>query len=163
MRSRTCSPTRTGAFPPHHVTFDRGHGRTEIREITCTSQVASLDFPGVYQAFRLRRETFNLWGNPIRSETAYGIASLTTHQANPADIAALVRGQWQIENRVHYVRDVTYDEDHSQVRTGAAPQVMSTMRNIAISLLRLTGWKNIKQATEKLSRRLDQILALLGV
>lgn len=85
------------------------------------------------------------------------------HQANPADIAALVRGQWQIENRVHYVRDVTYDEDRSQVRTGAAPQVMATMRNVAISLLRLAGWQNIKQATEKLSRRLDQILALLRV
>ena len=64
---------------------------------------------------------------------------------------------------MHYVRDVTYDEDRSQVRTGAAPQVMATMRNIAISLLRLAGWKNIKQATEKLSRRLNKILALLGV
>ena len=69
-----------------------GHGRVEIREITRSSQIASLDFPGVYQAFRLRRETCDLWGNPLRSETAYGIASLTAHQANPADIAALVRG-----------------------------------------------------------------------
>ena len=42
-------------------------------------------------------------------------------------------------------------------------QVMATMRNIAISLLRLTGWKNIKQATEKMSRRVGQILTLLGV
>jgi predicted transposase YbfD/YdcC len=68
-----------------------------------------------------------------------------------------------IDDFSHYVRDVTYDEDRSQVRTGAAPQVMATMRNVAISLLRLAGWQNIKQATEKLSRRLDQILALLRV
>lgn len=117
----------------------------------------------MFQAFRLQRDTFDLCGNPIRSETAYGIASLTTHQANPADVAAFARGQWQIENRVHYVRDVTYDEDRSQVRIGSAPQVMATMRNAAISLLRLAGWTNIKQATEKMSRRIGQILALLGV
>jgi hypothetical protein len=96
-----------GLSPPHHVTFDRGHGREEIRTTTCTSDVASLDFPGVFQAFRIHRETLGLAGNPLRSETAYGISSLSSHQANPADIAALVRGQWEIENRAHYVRDVT--------------------------------------------------------
>lgn len=74
-----------------------------------------------------------------------------------------MRGHWGIENRAHYVRDVTYDEDRSQLRTGSAPQVMATMRNTAISLLRLAGWTNIKQATEKLSRRLDQLLALLSI
>jgi predicted transposase YbfD/YdcC len=107
--------------------------------------------------------TTDLHGNPKRAETAYGISSLTTYQANPADIAALVRSHWQVENRAHYVRDVTFDEDRSQVRTGSAPQIMAGMRNAAISLLRLAGWTNIKQATEKLSRRLDQILTLLGV
>lgn len=74
-----------------------------------------------------------------------------------------MRGHWGIENRAHYVRDVTYDEDRSQLRTGSAPQVMATMRNTAISLLRLAGWTNIKQATEKLSRRLNQLLALLSI
>jgi predicted transposase YbfD/YdcC len=86
-----------------------------------------------------------------------------TVPANPADIAALVRSHWQVENRAHYVRDVTFDEDRSQVRTGSAPQIMAGMKNAAISLLRLAGRTNIKQATEKLSRRLDQILTLLGV
>ena len=148
-------------FPPHHITFDRGHGRCETREITCSPRVAELNFPGVYQAFRIRRETTDLHGNPKRSETAYGIASLSTYQANPADIATFVRGHWEVENRSHYVRDVTYDEDRSQVRTGSAPQVLATMRNTAISLMRLAGANNIKQATEKLSRRLDEILNLL--
>lgn len=150
-------------FPPHHTTFDRGHGRCEIREITCTANISGLNFPGVRQAFRIRRNVTDLHGNPKRSETVYGISSLTTHQANPADIAELVRGHWQVENRAHYVRDVTYDEDRSQVRTGSAPQVMATMRNTAISLLRMAGWTNIKQATEKMSRRLDQLLTLLGL
>ncbi|MGB8381610.1 MAG: hypothetical protein WCG47_10225 [Dermatophilaceae bacterium] len=134
-----------------------------MRSITCTGDVTGLDFPAVLQAFRIHRETFGLAGNPLRSETAYGIASLTSGQANPADIAAFVRGHWEIENRTHYVRDVTFDEDRSQVRTGAGPQVMATMRNVAISLLRLAGWTNIARGTEKLSRRLDQILTLLRV
>jgi hypothetical protein len=125
--------------------------------------VSGLDFPGVYQAYRIDRDTTDLAGDPKRSETVYGISSLTTYQANPADIAGFVRGHWQIENRCHYVRDVTFDEDRSQIRTGSAPQVMAGMRNAAISLLRLAGWKNIKQATEKMSRRLDQLLALLGL
>ena len=66
-------------------------------------------------------------------------------------------------NREHHVRDVTFDEDRSQVRTGSSPQIMATMRNIAISLLHLAGWTNIKQVTEKMGRRLDQVLNLLGV
>lgn len=108
---------------------------------------------------------FDLHGNPLRkrTETVYGITSLTTYQANPADVLAFNRGHWGIENRAHHVRDVTFDEDRSQVRTGSSPQVMAAMRNIAISLLRLAGWTNIKQATEKMSRRLDQVLTLLGV
>lgn len=108
---------------------------------------------------------FDLHGNPLRkrNETVYGITSLTACQANPADVLAFNRGHWGIENREHYVRDVTFDEDRSQVRTGSSPQIMAAMRNIAISLLRLAGWTNIKQATEKMSRRLDQVLTLLGV
>ncbi|MHB8340979.1 MAG: ISAs1 family transposase [Mycobacteriales bacterium] len=150
--------------PPHHVTFDRGHGRIETRDITVSRQVADLDFPGVFQAFRIRRETAGLHGKLIRTpETVYGISSLTAHQANPADLLGHNRGHWEIENREHYVRDWTWDEDRSQVRTGSAPQVMATMRNIAMSLLRLAGWTNIKKATEKMSRNLNQTLALLGV
>jgi hypothetical protein len=69
-----------GAFPPHHVTFDRGHGRDEIRSITTTAHVAHLNFPGVYQAWAITREVFDLPGNPLRkrNETVYGITSLTT-------------------------------------------------------------------------------------
>ena len=154
-----------GAFPPAHVTFDRGHGHQEIRSITCTAHVADLNFPGVYQAWAITREVFDLHSNPLRTrnETVYGITSLTTYQANPADVLAFNRGHWGIENREHHVRDVTSDEDRSQVRTGSSPQIMAAMRNIAINLLRLAGWANIKQATEKMSRHLDQVLTLLSV
>jgi predicted transposase YbfD/YdcC len=125
---------------------------------------ADLNCPGIYQDWAITREVFDLHGNPLRkrTETVYGITSLTTHQANPADILAFNRGHWGRENREHHVRGVTFDEDRSQVRTGSSPQIMATMRNIALSLLRLAGWTNIKQATEKMGRRLDQVLTLLG-
>ena len=93
----------------------------------------------------------------------HGITSLTAWQANPADILAGNRGHWGVENREHYVRDRTFDEDRSQVRTGASPQFLATARNIVMSLLRLAGCENVARGMEYLSRRLDQILALLGV
>lgn len=115
-----------GAFPPHHVTFDRGHGRIEIRSIWATPCVAGLDFPGVYQAFRVHRQIYDLNWNPLRKpETVHGITSLTAWQANPADLLAGNRGHWEVENREHYVRDRTFDEDRSQVRTGSSPQFLA--------------------------------------
>jgi predicted transposase YbfD/YdcC len=66
--------------------------------------------------------------------------------AQPRALAAWVQGHWGIENKLHWVRDVTYDEDRSQIRTGNAPRVMATLRNTAISLLRLDGWHNIAAA-----------------
>jgi hypothetical protein len=93
----------------------------------------------------------------------HGITSLTAWQANPADVLAGNRGHWEVENREHYVRDRTFDEDRSQVRTGASPQFLATARNIAISLLRLARCANIARGLEYLSRRLGCVLALLGV
>lgn len=126
--------------------------------------MAGIDFPYLYQAFCIHRETFDLHGNPARKpETVYGITSLTAWQANPADVLAGNRGHWEVENREHYVRDRTFDEDRSQVRTGSSPQFLATARNIAISLLRLIGCANIARGVELLSRRLDTVLALIGV
>ena len=66
--------------------------------------------------------------------------------ATDAQLAAFIRGHWCVENRLHWVRDVTFDEDRSQVRTGNGPRVMASLRNLAISLLRLAGASNIAQA-----------------
>lgn len=93
----------------------------------------------------------------------HGITSLTPWQANSADLLAGNRGHWEVENREHYVRDRTFDEDRSQVRTGSSPQFLATARNIVISLLRLAGCLSIPQGMEHLGRRLHQVLALLGV
>lgn len=91
------------------------------------------------QVFCLRRTTTLLLPGTTRIETVYGVTSLPPAQASPARLLALVRAHWTIENRLHWVRDVTFDEDRSQIRRGAGPQVMATVRNLAISLLRLAG------------------------
>ncbi len=93
----------------------------------------------------------------------YGVSSLAQHKASAADLLQYVRGHWEIENRLHYVRDVTFDEDRSQVRRGSGPQMMASLRNIAISLLRMAGATNIASATRHLGRRSDKALRLLGM
>ncbi len=81
----------------------------------------------------------------------YGITSLTPQNSDPARVLSLNRNHWSIENKVHWVRDVTFDEDRSQVRKKAGPHVMDSLRNLAISLLRMAGAKNIAQALRSCS------------
>ena len=96
-------------------------------------------------------------------EKAYAITSLTPEQAGPARLLKLWRGHWRIANQVHWVRDVTFDEDRSQVRTGTAPQVMAALRNAVIGLLRRTGSQNIAAALRRYSWNLTASLSVLGL
>jgi len=88
---------------------------------------------------------------------------LDAARADPARLAVLVRGQWKIENRAHWVRDVTFDEDRSQIRAGHGPQVMATLRILAISLLRLAGHGNIARGVRWAGRDPTRAFVLLGV
>ena len=76
---------------------------------------------------RRRRSLTETNGERWSTETVYAITSLTAIQARPAELAAIVRGHWLIEDRLHWVRDVTYDEDRSRVRTGDGPRVMASL------------------------------------
>ena len=105
-------------------------------------------WPGVRQVCRVeRRRTVRRRGR-VREETevTYAITSLPPERADAATLLAYLRGHWSIENRLHYVRDVTFDEDRSQTRSGAAPQVLATCRNLALALLRASGATNIAAA-----------------
>jgi predicted transposase YbfD/YdcC len=141
----------------------------ETREIWTSSELNDyLDFPYVGQAFCIRRTTTDLNGNVVKgrkstTETIYGVTSLKSENASPAQVLAHNRGHWQIENRLHHVRDMTYDEDRSQVRRLQRPHAMAIVRNVAISLLRLAGVENIAAATRHLGRKAERPLRLLGV
>ena len=117
---------------------------------------------------RIERITTDLAGNVVRgrkgtTEQCYGLTSLSPEVANPARLLALNRGHWEIENRLHYVRDRTYDEDRSQVRRGNRPHAMASFRNIAISLLRLAGSTNIAASTRELDRHPEAVALLIGL
>jgi Transposase DDE domain len=111
----------------------------------------------------LTRHVTDLAGGHPRTEVVYGITSLTPARADPARLGWLVRGHWEIENRAHWVRDVTFGEDHSRVRAGHGPQVMATLRNLAISLLRLAGHGNIARGVRWAGRDPTRPFGLLGV
>lgn len=153
-----------GIFPPEYKTFDRGHGRIEVRIIqTSTALNDYIEFPYVAQVCRIERMTYKLNGEFMRSEVAYGITSLPPEKADAKRLLSLNRGHWCIENRLHWVRDVTFDEDRSQIRVGGGPRVMATLRNLAISLFRLHEVKNTAQALRKCSRNVETALNYVGL
>jgi predicted transposase YbfD/YdcC len=96
-------------------------------------------------------------------EDAYLISSLDVRRHTPAELLAFNRGHWEIENRLHHVRDVTMGEDACRVRTGSAPQVLAGIRNAAITLLRRDGWKNIAAGVRHHAVQVVKALRLIGV
>jgi predicted transposase YbfD/YdcC len=145
-------------------TVDIGHGRIEQRNITTSEALVGYsDWPGLAQVFELGRHVMDQKTGQERVEVVYGVTSLSPQRATPARLLELVRGQWQIENKSHWVRDVTFDEDRSQVRCGNIPQVMAALRNTAIGLLRWAGHTNIAAACRQLAAQPVQALALIGI
>jgi predicted transposase YbfD/YdcC len=145
-------------------TVDLGHGRIEQRNITTSEAlVGDSEWPGLAQVFELGRHVMFQKTGKERVEVVYGVTSLYPERATPERLLTLVRGQWQIENTSHWVRDVTFDEDRSQVRCGNIPQVMAALRNTAIGLLRYAGYANIAAAGRRLAAQPLQALALIGI
>jgi len=134
-----------------------GHGRRARRTIKTVLAPAWIEFDGAAQVAQLRRTVTANGKKTV--EVVYLITS--DRDADPATLAAWVRGHWEIENRLHWVRDVTYQEDKSLVRTGNAPRVMASLRSLAISLLRLDGQSNIAAANRHHARDPQRTLQLL--
>jgi predicted transposase YbfD/YdcC len=150
-------------FPPQHQTIDKGHGRLEIRQIWTSNELNDyLDFPYVKQVLTIRREFTYIKSGKKSEEIVHGITSLSTSKADPTRLLQLNRGHWGIENSLHYVRDVTFNEDRSQIRTKNAPRTMACFRNFAISLLRWMGNSNIAKALRELAAKPHLSLQLIG-
>ena len=151
-------------FPPQETTVNKGHGRIETRRLWASDQLKHyLDFPYAEQVLRIERIVTKLDGSPLRQEVTFGITSLSPEKGSPRRLLELNRGHWGIENRLHWVRDVTFDEDRSQVRKGAGVQVMAALRNLAIGLLRKAGATNIAAALRHCARYAEKALRLLGL
>jgi predicted transposase YbfD/YdcC len=134
-----------------------GHGRRAHRAIKVALAPSWIGFAGAAQVAQLRRTVTRNGKKTV--EVVYLITS--DRDAGPAVLAAWVRGHWHIENKLHWVRDVTYQEDKSLVRTGNAPRVMASLRSLAISLLRLDGHPNIAAANRHHARDPQRTLKLL--
>ena len=149
------------------VQVDQHGGRVEQRRLWTSDLLVGYSpppaEPHLAQVCRLERIVRR---NPPEAETrreiAYAVTSLPPADASPQRLLALWRGHWGIENRVHWVRDVTFDEDRSQVRTGSAPQVMAALRNLTISVMRLAGETNIAAALRRYAVHPSRPLTLIG-
>ena len=101
------------------ATVDCGHGRIESRRLdTSDVLVGYSDWPGLAQVCQRKRQVISKKTGAVREEVGMGVTSLGAERADAARVLALVRGHWHIENKSHWVRDVTFDEDRSQVRCG---------------------------------------------
>jgi predicted transposase YbfD/YdcC len=144
---------------PAASTSSTSHGRRVRRTIKAIEAPAWVEFPGAAQVVQVRR-TRTVKGRK-HIEVVYVICSLPMTQAPPATIAAWIQGHWSIENRLHWVRDVVFDEDRHQLRIGHGPQIMATLRNTAISLHRLAGQTCIASALRHHSRDSRRPIELL--
>jgi predicted transposase YbfD/YdcC len=139
---------------------DRGHGRVEHRLIKITAVGAGIGFPHARLAVQIVRRRRPIASTRASSETVYAVTSLPWRQARPDLVAEAIRGHWRIE-ALHWIRDVSFGEDLSQIRTDSGPAVMATLRNFAVSRHRLAGDHNIAHACRRTARHPNRALALL--
>lgn len=139
---------------PEHETVQRAHGRIDRHRIW-TAPVPPTGFPHARTYLVLERESSTLDDERTSIETRFYVTDLTPADARPRHLLRLVTGHWSIENGLHWVRDVTFDEDRSQVRTATLPRVLATLRNLAISAIRIAADRtvNIAAATRQLAQR----------
>jgi predicted transposase YbfD/YdcC len=158
--------TRLTALPwPHatcHTSTGTGHGRLEQRTIEVLPAPDDLGFPATTQVFPLTRYRTDRTTGTHATHTGHGITSLPTG-TDPAGIATHLRRHREIENRLHWVRDTTYREDASRVRTRTGPRAMASLRNPAISALRTAGHSSIAAALRHPARDTTRPLTQFGI
>ena len=163
------------SVPISHHTIETGHGRREKRTIQVIDAPAGLGFPHAAQVFLVERYTTRTMRKRTKGSRKYkkvtvhtavavlGITSLSAREAAPEHLATYVRGHWSIENKIHWVRDVTFREDASQVKTAARPRIMVTLRNLAIGLIRQAGHTKIAATIRQIRNNPPLLLTILGL
>jgi predicted transposase YbfD/YdcC len=141
---------------------DKGHGHREVRHLVASTELNDyLDWPGLAQVLMIERAW---WERETRREAVrYALTSLPPTVADAEWLLRLVRGHWQIENGLHYVKDVTLGEDRSQIRLGHGPSVMAMLRDTVVSVLHRAGWRTIAERLRFYSGNVTAALALLGI
>ena len=152
---------------PCHETLDKQHGRSDrrrywVKDLSDPDWDGNADLYGRRQAIRIERQREVLKSGQSSTEVSYALTSLTAQQATPAQLAALVRNHWQIENRQHSVRDCTYDEDRCRVWVRELPRNLACLTNAAISIIRCqTEFDYVPRANRHYAARPQEALDLL--
>jgi len=139
-------------------------GRIEERVLKVSTAMAGYsDWPGLRRVLKMERKITIKRTGIVRQEEAYAITSLDERRASAEELMKLWREHWHIENKLHYVRDVTFKEDKSPVRRGKIPQVMAALRNAAITLMRVEGATNIAAACRRYAAQPGLAMAAVGL
>jgi predicted transposase YbfD/YdcC len=140
----------------------KGHGRIERRTLAASSDLAGyLNWPHAQQVFRLERHFERIGDGKVTHHVVYGVTSLTAEEADPRRLLALTRQHWQIENGLHYRRDVTLREDRCTLRTGHAAHAMALINNLVLGLLLRRGIRNVPDARRRFAAHSDEAMALI--
>jgi predicted transposase YbfD/YdcC len=162
---------RLPAHPADHEVWDqkgprseKGHGRVETRTlISGSAHIEDIDWPGVAQVIRRACERIELKTGKITREVSYGLTSLAPERADAASLEALWRGHWTIENRVHYVRDVSFGEDAGHAAAGSTARALAGVRNALLYLFRRAGWHLVPSALAHYGASVRRALSLVGL
>jgi predicted transposase YbfD/YdcC len=158
----------TGSDPPLFIedeatTLEKSRGRVEVRTLQTSSALNDyVNWPGVQQVFRVDRRTTIRKTGHVRTETVYGLTSLSARRAAAKMLLRLTRGQWTIENRSPWIRDVVFREDQSQIHIGGLPHVLATLRNVAVGLIRLYRFRGVSQTLDFFAAHPFKALAAFG-
>lgn len=143
-------------------TTEKGHGRLSTRRVTTSTEMRDWfanEWTGIEQVFRIERTVIKK--GKTSHEVVYGLTNLSPDEAGPTEIGAFIRAHWAIENRLHWRRDVTLNEDHSQVRVQSKPQVLAVLNNTLLALLDWLGVSNVPEQMRLYAARPHLALALL--
>lgn len=143
-------------------TTEKQAGRIETRQITVSSLMKDyLDWPYLEQVFKLERRFTTLATGAVETEVQYGLTSLTHKKAAPENLLAIVRSEWEIENGLHYRRDVTFQEDQTRMTNKKMGRAMAIINNLVVSLLNNQGYSNHAQARREFNAFPAKALALI--
>jgi predicted transposase YbfD/YdcC len=143
-------------------TVNKGHGRLETRTLTTSSELNDfLDWPFLQQVFKLERDVRLYKSARTRHEIVYGVTSLSAEQAPPEKLLHMLRSYWHIENRLHYRRDVTFQEDRTRFKHHAAAHCMATLNSLLLGILAKPGFQFLPSARRFFAAHPQQALQLL--
>jgi len=145
------------------ASLDKGHGRIEERKIITSFRITGkIEFPYAAQVFRIAKKSTVVKTGKVSNQTIYGITSLSVEEYGAGQLLDLTGKHWQIENGLHYRRDVTFKEDAVKKKSINGGQIMAALNNLAIGILRKTGWENIAQARRFYNAQIHKGLELIN-